>query len=382
MPEPSKSPKTAREIASGIKSGLHLDFGLGGGGYIAGYLDFDGTGEEKVEWLRYGIIERQWGINPEWATQDILDIYSQAGFNTVRFPVAFGPYMKNDTHMMDPAILDALEECVCMILDSGMYAIFCPSEYFGVAFDGEGLNDDWMRDEYSPYIDARYAALWRQVAERFKGYGDRLAFEANNEPHFNFDLYWEGEGFGGLDSIAATLAKRINEMNHIFVDAVRSTGGNNETRLLLLNITPWVLDAMVLPEDGYIGIAPHYYECAFWGHWDRNDERARNEVDALIDEWAGFIEEYGVPFVITEGAIMEGMPYRDRLDLAGYSIDRFMEIGIPWVWFGESCDAWDDPQEHRAALYDWRGGRWVWPELRDILLKPNRSPISKKVLRR
>jgi hypothetical protein len=258
-----------------------------------------------------------------------------------------------------------------------MYVIFCVTGYEGQTWVGDHLNKNWVLDEYTEYVDARFAAAWRQVAERFKDYDERVIFEANNEPHMDFDPYWEK--YGNLTAASEILTKRINEMNHIFVDAVRETGGNNDKRLLLLTPSFQInlVDGMDLPNDNYIGVAPHYYECGFWESWDKNDDYARHVVDAYVDDIRTFMKETGVPVVITEGAIMDLMPYSDKLDLADYSVNKFMELGVPWIWYEIDDDG--TAQGHNPALYHWRDKRWVQPELRDILLRPTGRPVIPEI---
>jgi hypothetical protein len=360
-------------IVADIKAGVHLDYGLGGTRVENGYYEFDGSGAEKVDYLRYGVFAEEGHLMPVWSDSDIVAAYRSEGFNAVRFPVYFGTYMQNDSHLMDAAILDAMEEYVNIILQNDMYAIFCAGDYFGWTYVGDHLSNDWMKEEYAPYVYARFAALWQQVAERFKDYDERVIFEANNEPHFDFEPYLDRDG--DFQVIGEILKKWINDMNQIFVEVVRQSGGNNDKRLLLLNIVPLVgqqtLDSTYLPDDDHIGIAPHYYERAFWSYWNRGYQESIDDIDELMDSFEDFIDKTGVPIVITEGAIMEGMPYRDRLDLADYSIERLMELGIPWFWIDYDEDG-TNPAEHRCALYHWREKRWIWPELRDILTRPAR----------
>jgi len=358
-------------IAAGIKAGVSLDRGLAGGKGADGYYEFNGTGIEKVEYFRYGMYEEEGFNRPYWADEAVVGAYAREGFNAVRFHVFFGPYMKNDTHKMDKAILDAVEEYVNIILDQGMYAIFTVAGYEGGTYVGSHYESDWAKDEYAGYVDARFSALWTQAAERFKNYDERVIFEAVNEPHMGLDRF-DLEKEEDLTKLVEELTKLINRMNAIFVDAVRKTGGNNEKRLLLLcelfDKPQYRLSKLALPDDRHIGVAPHYYECAFWPGWSRDDDWARGSVDAIFDGMDEFITKTGIPIIITEGAIMSAMPYEDRLDLADYSAERLAELGIPWCWF-EIDDDGGVPEDLRCMLYHWREQRWLLPEIRDILLK-------------
>lgn len=67
----------------------------------------------------------------------------------------------------------------------------------------------------------KFAGLWKNIAERFRDYDERLIFESFNEVLDEQDR-WNGsdtEGHG-----------RINDLNQLFVDTVRATGGGNTDR--------------------------------------------------------------------------------------------------------------------------------------------------------
>ncbi len=56
----------------------------------------------------------------------------------------------------------------------------------------------------------------------------------------------------------------INHMNQAFVDTVRATGGNNETRVLVIctygnSANMKAIQALEIPEDNNIAVALHMY---------------------------------------------------------------------------------------------------------------------------
>lgn len=107
-----------------------------------------------------------------------------------------------------------------MCINNGLYAI--------INIHGDGYNTvegGWLlcngADQYT--IRQKYAACWKQIAERFKNYDHHLVFESMNEV---FD-----DTYGVPNH---TYYSNINSLNQIFVDTVRQTGGNNAKRWLML----------------------------------------------------------------------------------------------------------------------------------------------------
>lgn len=67
--------------------------------------------------------------------------------------------------------------------------------------------------------------IWTQIAEHYRDYSDYLVFEGFNESM--------GNSKEGYAEDSDEIYSYINEMNQMFVDAVRKTGGNNEKRMLI-----------------------------------------------------------------------------------------------------------------------------------------------------
>lgn len=111
-------------------------------------------------------------------------------------------------------------------------------------------------------IRAKYKACWKQIATRFRSYDQHLIFESMNE---------EYDGTYGTPN--RTYYENINQLNQIFVDTVRTSGGNNAKRWLMLpgwntNINYTVGDyGFRVPTDNNctaggkrIMISVHYYD--------------------------------------------------------------------------------------------------------------------------
>ncbi|MBQ3667976.1 MAG: glycoside hydrolase family 5 protein, partial [Clostridia bacterium] len=161
-------------------------------------------------------------------TPEILTGMKEAGFDTIRIPVA---WMTNATHLnkgdytISATYLDRVEEVVNYALDADMFVI---------------VNDHWDGGWYGMFgsesADTRalameaYKGMWTQIAERFKDYDYHLIFEgANEEIGARFDedspLYCQDSVVTYLDDNARY--DLANQVNQAFVDTVRATGSNN-----------------------------------------------------------------------------------------------------------------------------------------------------------
>jgi hypothetical protein len=92
-------------------------------------------------------------------------------------------------------------------------------------------HEHWLKDSYdaSPVYDNAFSTLWKGIATEFKGRSPKLIFEVLNEPEKAF-----GDWSGGIrpeDPKALDLTRRINELG---VKAIRSTGGANATRVIMV----------------------------------------------------------------------------------------------------------------------------------------------------
>ena len=211
--------------------------------------------------------ETMWG--QPVTTADMLMGMKAAGFDTIRIPVA---WMTNATHLnqgdytIAKNYLDRVEEIVNYALDAGMYAI---------------VNDHWdggwwgmfgsETEKTRELAMEAYIGMWKQIAERFAGYDERLIFEsANEELGARFDenspLYCQDSLEHKMpDSERYELTNRINQT---FVDTVRGCGGYNESRYLLIagfgtNIDQTCDRRFRMPEDPAgkkLMISVHYYD--------------------------------------------------------------------------------------------------------------------------
>ena len=199
--------------------------------------------------------EKAWGqpvTKPE-----LLKMMKEAGFNAIRVPVTWYPHMEatfksvkwdnakqalttwdkaNDDigTKIQLAWMKRVHEVVDYVISQGMYCIL------NVHHDTGDGNTAWVVASEKDYNaqKERFEAVWKQIAEEFKDYDEHLLFEGYNEmldPYgsWNFASYNTSSKYDA--TVAASAYNAINSYAQSFVNAVRSTGGNNALRNLIVN---------------------------------------------------------------------------------------------------------------------------------------------------
>lgn len=154
--------------------------------------------------------ETMWG-NPK-VTKGLIDAVKAAGFNSIRIPIAWNGYIENNSsHKISDSWLNRVEEVVNYCLENNMYTII------NIHWDGGWLENNCTLDKQEEN-NVKQHALWTQIATHFREYGENLLFAGTNEPNVE----------------NATQMGVLNSYLQTFIDAVRSTGGNNSYRNIII----------------------------------------------------------------------------------------------------------------------------------------------------
>ncbi len=161
--------------------------------------------------------ETGWG-NPV-TTQAMIDVLAKGGFKTLREPVTWQNHFgAAPTYTIDSTWLDRVVAIANYALNDSMYVI--------VNTHHEGWDNLGATGTAMETIKAECAALWTQIANAFKNYGDYVIFEIFNEPNTGATNSYSG----------GTAANRavLDTYQVAAVNAIRATGGNNATRKIVL----------------------------------------------------------------------------------------------------------------------------------------------------
>jgi len=263
---------------------------------------------------RYGD-ETAWG-NPR-VNQELMNGVKAAGFDIIRIPVTWmGSIGPAPDHRVSLSRIRRIAEVVDMAHNAGLKAII-NLHHDGSTQNG-GRDIGWLSigsasrstDSYNE-ITAQFVLLWRQIAVYFKNYGDWLIFEGFNELH---DGSWQlCNDFRQYFT--------LNNWNQLFVDTVRSSGGNNESRFLLINAfcadnRQALSSGFTMPNDsspGRLILSFHYYAPSEFSINGRRSAWGTEADRRVIDEdfapfKSAFIDK-NIPVIIGEcGAVLQLYP--------------------------------------------------------------------------
>lgn len=301
--------------------------------------------------------ETSWG-NPA-VTPELIQAVKDAGFNAVRIPTTWERQMDDNNVIRDDWIA-RVQEIVDYAYSRDMYVIL------------NMHHEEW----YQPYADkeeeisAKMTACWTQIAERFKDYDEHLIFEGMNEPRWkNTQFEWNGGNDEGRQV--------VNHLNKVFVDAVRSTGGNNQYRFLMVcpyaaNSSESALSALEIPDDDRLIVSVHAYIPYSFAlqnpgsdKWLASKPNCTKEIDELADVLDRLFISKGQAVIVGECGAMNRENEEYRAQWAEYYFAKFKEIGVPCFW-------WDNGSFYSGetfGLFDRRTNEVKYPMLLEAMMK-------------
>lgn len=338
--EPDGSEHLVPDMVANPAWQLAAKFGLGWN--LGNHMDAHNNGVSA---------ETAWG-NPK-ATQETFNKVKAAGFNTVRIPVTWMGHIGDaPEYKIDEAWLNRVAELVGYAENAGLNAVV------NIHHDG-GDSKYWLNiksaaknAELQAQILAQIEAVWTQIAEKFKDKGDFLVFEAFNEIH---DGGW---GWGSNRDDGGKQYKCLNEWNQKFVDAVRSTGGNNSTRILGIPAyctnVDIAIESFVMPEDAAedrLMISVHSYDpydyalAAKKSEWGHTADQAKKvagdnekEIRTIFQKiYVNFVEK-GIPVYMGEFGCVNRATEREQA-FQQYYLKYFTKAAKT---YGVPCFIWDN----------------------------------------
>jgi aryl-phospho-beta-D-glucosidase BglC (GH1 family) len=255
--------------------------------------------------------ETAWG-NPK-TTQKLIDAVKAAGFNTIRLPVSWDSHSDQSTNKIDAAWMARVKEVVDYCIKANMYVII------NIHWDNGWLEKNCTSDKKSS-VNEKQKTYWTQIADYFKSYDGRLLFASANEPNVE----------------DASQMSVLLSYHQTFIDAVRATGGNNSSRVLVIQGPSTDIEKTnklmsTMPTDkisNRLMAEVHYYtpwnfcgltEDASWGkmfyYWGQENhsktDASRNPtwgeestVDSYFQSMKSRFVDKGIPVILGEfGAI-------------------------------------------------------------------------------
>lgn len=165
------------------------------------------------------------GINAD-PTEANIKFIKQMGFNAVRIPCGpdyVGNASSSSVSKIDDTYLAKVKQVVKWCVENDLY-VFVNIHWDGGWLEGKEFSGGTPSHNYDPSstrkdaVNAKQKALWQQMATTLRDFDEHLMFASSNEPNA---------------STAAEM-KILLSYHKTFIKAVRSTGGRNTYRTLIL----------------------------------------------------------------------------------------------------------------------------------------------------
>lgn len=300
--------------------------------------------------------ETCWG-NPT-VSAAYIKLMKDSGIDAVRIPVSWDQYADQKTGKISDTWLARVKQVVQHAVDNGLYVVV------NIHWDGGWLEKNFAADKKEA-VNAKQRAYWEQIATQLRDFDEHVMFASANEP----------------DAVSAEEIAVLESYHQTFVDAVRSTGGKNAYRVLILQAPQTNIDKAAtewnnMPSDTANGrqmAEVHFYPYNFtimdkdetWGkmtyYWGKNfhstTDLERNAtwgeedyVDAEFAKMKAKFVDRGIPVIIGEYTAM----YRTQLTGDALALHRAsrayfheyvarkgLENGmLPFVWEIGASPGW------------------------------------------
>jgi endoglucanase len=270
--------------------------------------------------------ETAWGNPP--VSKALIDLVQQSGFNAIRIPCSWNQYMvSSSSAQLKTDWLNRVKEVVQYCVDNDMYVLL------NIHWDGGWLENN-CTEARQEENNAKQKAFWEQIATHLRNFDEHLLFASANEPNVENAMQM------GV----------LNSYHQTFINAVRSTGGKNSYRVLVIQGPSTDIEKtnklmLSLPADetpGRLMVEIHYYtpwnfcgltEDANWGkmfyYWGKDyhsvTDPGRNAswgeeqtVDANFNLMKTQFVIRGIPVVLGEYSVVR------RSSLTGEALTKHL----------------------------------------------------------
>jgi len=284
-------------------------------------------------------------------TKKMIDTLKAKGFNAIRLPVSWHNHVSGADFKISDAWINRVQEVVNYCIDNNMYVIL------NIHHDNDKTNPAYFYPNTANMeTSQRYiTSIWSQLANKFANYDQRLIFEAMNEPRLigHTNEWWiDINNADVVDSI-----KCINQLNQVFVNTVRATGGNNTSRYLMCPGYCASSDGATnqyfkLPADtasnvNKLIVSVHAYtpyNFALQANseggistWSVNDSNSINATKGFMDTLYNKYTSQGIPVVIGEFGARNKENLQSRVEYASYYIAAAKARGISCFWWDNNA---------------------------------------------
>ena len=150
--------------------------------------------------------------------------------------------------------LDRLQTVVDWSISQGLYTVIdfhgaqLKSEFLTTFEISEPNHSDPTSEKRAADL-MKFKSIWTAIANKFINYPETLIFEVVNEPYFELS------------------ADEMDALNTLIISSIRATGGNNETRSIIItggtlasHEAPTAIGTDIIQSDDYLIASFHYYQ--------------------------------------------------------------------------------------------------------------------------
>ncbi len=278
-------------------------------------------------------VEGAWGVTLK---AEYFKAIRAAGFDTVRLPTKWSAHAaKEAPYAIDAAFAARVDWAVEQATANGLNIVVNVHHY------GEM---DKAPDEHL----ARLAAIWTQIAERYRNRPASVYFELYNEPH------------------DALNAEKWNAAIPVLLAAVRKS---NPTRPVIVGPVSWnairALESLRLPEtDKNLIVTVHYYDPFKFTHQGAGWVKGADQWPALswteteaeqaavrgdLEKAATWGREHGRPVFLGEFGAYGKADMESRVKWTRFVRTEAARLGMSWAYW-EFCSGF--------GAYDAKTGNW------------------------
>ena len=165
------------------------------------------------------------GVNPD-PTEAYIDLIKASGFNAVRIPCGWNFSADQKTAKIDDAFIAKVKQVVQWCINKDIYVLL-----------NDHWDGGWLENNCTPSkkdsVNAKQKAFWEQIGTAMRDFDEHLMFASANEPNAETP-----------ETMTVLLS-----YHKTFIDAVRSTGGRNTYRTLVLQGDTRQINPSNFPSD-------------------------------------------------------------------------------------------------------------------------------------
>lgn len=295
--------------------------------------------------------ETMWG-NPR-TTKAMIDEIAKVGYQSIRIPVSWYNHL-DDKGVIDEKWLARVGEVVNYALDNELYVIINVHHDAGMDTVGSWIYAD--TDTYDKDVE-NFKNVWKQIAEYFKDYDNKLLFEATNEI-LNKNRNWDW-GSAWKDF------RVVHELDQEFINVVRETKGNNAQRCLVLSTWGASTDSCQIEQlfykafqdtvDNRLILSVHNYTTTV------------EKIAPLMKSLKTYSDKYKVPIIIDEFGSQASVSLSYRVKSVKEYVTRAKEAGITCFW-------WDDGASY--LIFDRKNLKFKYGEIANAMIEAGKTVQS------